>query len=736
MGAGFTRRFSADPGNDELTAIEGVVIIEREPPAALSGIGSGTVCCVGEFEDGDFAEPMEVASTADFLALFGSFGHTYAGVASTYPCAQKRAQDAALVPEYWNGNGFVALTRKAFRRLIVVRVDTSVGSVDLRRLACLKGAAGFTFDLEPAQNVIFKVDAVSVTATFTAVAATKQSLAGTYPSTFAGGEAMVIAVDGVEYTITFEAGDQSQANLISRVNTILGFTSWSDAGGGKTDFTGRKRGSDGSVQIVSLDALVATATGFSAGAAVIGTGNVKNIDAVGADEIHTIVAAAAVAAGTTAAVKQDEDQYLWLCNTKTPGTGALEITSATAVNLGWEAADAADADSGIEGTIPAGFRVKASGSTQMFVTTQSQAVTVSNGGPYRVKVRHASDLGTGTSEIAGAINTVPYEVPGGLGFWDVTNALPVTAALTESQIDAAYQAAIDATIDLSSVVRQTNIIVSARQSNAVRTALKVNANDASAQGCYGRMALFSAPLKLTRAAAKSTTVAPGVGAYRDRRCVYVFPGWSVQVPQIALPNSSSNGFTTTGIIDVHADTWLASVMSQLNPEENPGQETSFMGNVLGIEAGNSDVQGMGLSDYKAFRLSGICAPRMADGVAIFQSGVTSVNPTTQPNYRNIARQRMSDYITDTLATRSQSYVKKLSTFERRAALLGEYNGFLQDLKDGQRIDSFSIDGKSGNTPSALAQGIYRIIMKVKTFPSMDVIVIDSTVGESVQISAS
>jgi len=353
-----------------------------------------------------------------------------------------------------------------------------------------------------------------------------------------------------------------------------------------------------------------------------------------------------------------------------------------------------------------------------------------------VKVRHASDLGTGVSEVGGAIDTVDYEDPGDLGFWAVTNALPVTNALTESQIDAAYQAALDATINLSSVVRQTNIIVSARQSNAVRTALKVNANDASAQGCYGRMALLSAPLKLTRAAAKSTTVAPGVGAYRDRRCVYVFPGWSMQVPQIALPNSSSNGFTTTGIIDVHADTWLASVMSQLNPEENPGQETSFMGSVLGIEAGNSDVQGMGLSDYKAFRLSGICAPRMADGVAIFQSGVTSVDPTTQPNYRNIARQRMSDYITDTLAARSQSYVKKLSTFERRAALLGEYNGFLQDLKDGERIADFSIDGKSGNTPNALAMGIYRIIMKVQTFPSMDVIVIDSTVGESVQISAS
>jgi hypothetical protein len=46
---GFIRRYLQDPGLAELTAIEGVVIIDREPAASISGTGSGTVCLVAEF---------------------------------------------------------------------------------------------------------------------------------------------------------------------------------------------------------------------------------------------------------------------------------------------------------------------------------------------------------------------------------------------------------------------------------------------------------------------------------------------------------------------------------------------------------------------------------------------------------------------------------------------------------------------------------------------------------------
>lgn len=731
MAAGFIRRFTFDPGDEVLTEIEGVVIIDRDPPAAMSGVGSGTVGLVAEFEDGPFDEPTEIGSGPDLLQTFGGFGFTYEGTVSNYPCAQKRQADEALVPEYWNGNGYVALNGKRFRKLVVVRADTSVGSVDLRRLAAIKGGAGFTFNLEPNEQIVFNAGDSDATATFEGEAPYIKGGAGTYPTNFVGGETMTLAVDGKTYVVTFEVGDQTQSQVMARVNAMLGYAGFIDGGGGAITFLGRKRGTGGSVQVVSIQAAVATALGLAAGAAVFGSGNVADIDAVTAAEVNSVVSAAATAAGFSAEVRQDDSQFLWLINTGAPGTGTLEITSTSAANLGF-AVSSADAAEGIDGKIPAGFRLEASGSSQVFVTMQSVQISATNGGPYRVKVRHAVDDGTGLAEVAGAIDTATYPVPGGLGFWAVSNPLPVSAALNEAQIDAAYERAIASTIDLSSIASQINIIISARQSNAIRTALRVNAVEASAQGCYGRITVIRPPLGTTRSAAKSRAAAPGVGAYRHSRAIYAFPGCRASVAAIKSKGMQGNGFTLNGVVDVGSDTWLASLMSQLPPEENPGQETDFMLNVLGLESA-PDVQGMGIDDYKAFKSAGICAPRMADGKAIFQSGVTSVDPLAQPSLKNIARQRMADFIGDSLANRGQSYVKKLSTIERRAAMLGEFDAFLKDLKDGNRIADYSIDGKSGNTRTGLAKGIYRLIVKVQTHPSMDAVVIDVTVGESVDV---
>jgi hypothetical protein len=221
--------------------------------------------------------------------------------------------------------------------------------------------------------------------------------------------------------------------------------------------------------------------------------------------------------------------------------------------------------------------------------------------------------------------------------------------------------------------------------------------------------------------------------------VYAFPGARTFVPQIATRGTAGGtGFTADGRIDVGFDTWVASTMSQLNPEENPGQQTSYMSEIVGIEAGNADVADMTIADYKAFKLAGIAALRMADEGAIIQSGKTSVNPTTYPSLQNINRRRMADFIQDTLAQRTNAYSKKLSTRLRRKLVAGEIRGFLAQLKSennesAQRIDDYSVDTKSGNTPELLAAGLFKIIVRVKTLASLDVIVLDTTIGESVTI---
>lgn len=734
--AGFIRRFTYDPGLEELLAIEGVVIIDREPSAALTGVGSGLVTLIAEFEDGEFESPTEIASSADFLSNWGGFGFTYNGIVSNNPCARSRLADGAITPEYWNGNGFIALAKKKFRQLVVVRVDTSVGTIQFRRLAALTGAPDFTFDLEPAQSfVFFNTAGNTATATFTAAAATVASGVGVYPTLFAGGETMVVAIDGVETTVVFEAADQSQVQAIARINTAVGFAAAVDSGGGVTNLNGRIRGTGGSVQIVSIDAAVAAKLNFAAAAAVTGTGNVANVDAVTLAEVSSIVIAAAAAAAAPFVVRvdRDENNNLLVSNTSAPLTGTLEVTSCSAVALGFVAGQSADAATGVDGTIPAGTRVQNAGGTE-WVTMQSVAVTAANAGPYDVKIRHADDDTTGALAAPSTIVVLPHAVPL-LGTFSVTNPLPTTVALTDNQLDVAYGEALDTTKNLSSIVKKTNVIVSARASNSIRTMLRTNAIEASGEGCYGRMAVIRPGLKTTRVAAKSTAAQPGVGAYRSQRVVYAYPGVSVQISQIAaVGTSGGDGFTDNGVVDVGFDMWVASVMSQLPPEENPGQQTEFMTALLGVEAGNADVQNLTIGDYRAFKASGIAAYRDEDGVALIQSGVTSVNPSTQSSLKNIARQRMADFITDTLAIRLNTFSKKLASQTRRASVIGEMDAFMAQLVADERIDGYLIDAKSGNTTTTLAAGLFRIILKVKTTPSMDVIVIDATVGESVTIT--
>jgi hypothetical protein len=184
-------------------------------------------------------------------------------------------------------------------------------------------------------------------------------------------------------------------------------------------------------------------------------------------------------------------------------------------------------------------------------------------------------------------------------------------------------------LNSNAVSRNGGLIVSARQSNAIRGALRTNAFRASSEGLAGRVAIVRPPLgTTTRAQALSTTSQPGVGAYREQRVVYAFPGTATFVPQIAARGLSGGaGFTADGIIDTGFDSWVASTCSQLAPEENPGQLTGFMAGIISVERGNPDVQDMRENDYKAFRAGGIAALRMDDGIAIIQSGITSVEPS-------------------------------------------------------------------------------------------------------------
>lgn len=734
-GAGFIRRFTTDPGIATTLAIEGIVIIDRDPVSSVQGEGTGFVTCVGEFEDGEYNVPLRHSTGDDLARDRGGFGFVYEGLVSCNPCARQRSADGALNLEYWNGNGFVALVNKKFAELASVRVDTSVGAVTFTRIPSVLGNNNPFWDLETGQTLSVDPGSGPLVATFTGVAALMTSAPGAYPpAPSIAGKSVTLVIDLGStgqigpVAVYFQLTDTTQAAVVSRINSFLGYTGAVVAGGGVTTIVGRVKGTAGHVQVTAIHADVATATGLSVSVAN-GTGNVASIDAVTFAEAKSIIEAAV--AGTR--VERNETGQIRIDST----SGAFVVVGnvSTALAFGFPLGTTFT-NVGIDSTIPAGTRVRDVALNE-WVTAITTAVKATVAGPYTIKIRPALDNGTSVAVLAGAVNAVPFPIPEA-GAFTVLNALPIGAALTEAAIDAAYVAAMLTTLNSNLDTAKTDIIVSARQSNAVRNALRNNALDASTESLSGRVAVIRPPLGTTRAIALGNSQ-PGVSVYRSQNVGYAFPGAATFVPQIAVRGLSGGaGFTADGIISTGFDMWAASIMSQLLPEEDPGQLTPYANLIVGFELNNPDVADMKLADYINFKAAGIMALRFAEGSPIIQSGVTSVLPSLQEALAPMNRRRFSYFIEDSLAAGLSQYSKKLATRARRAEVYSVVQAFLAELKSvgndaAQRIEDFSIDAKSPNTPQSLARGIFRMQIKVRMIATLLDIVLDVTTGAGVTV---
>lgn len=384
-------------------------------------------------------------------------------------------------------------------------------------------------------------------------------------------------------------------------------------------------------------------------------------------------------------------------------------------------------------SIPAGTRVRNASAVE-WVTTQTTTIDPNDPGPYSIKVRPGLDDGTVGSTSANTATVLPTSP--GASAWSATNPSGLSAALTESAIDSAYDDAFARTLAQSSVAKLANGVFAARQSNAVRNALRANGLTASGSGMTGRVSVIRPPLGTTRAVAKSGMAQPGVGRYRSANNGYAYPGLQIRIPQIAARGLSGGaGFTADGVVDVGSDVLVATLMSQLPPEENIGQQTDIPTWALGLEAGNADVQNMDIDDYIAFKRAGIMAPVFDEGCQI-QSAVTTVDPTISPELADFARQRFEYFLQDSIKQRLKAFNKKKMTAQRRADCLGEINGFMAGLLSAnnpaaQRIDSYLIDAKSGNSKNSLARGQFRIILRCRMLPDMKFIVLETIVGTNV-----
>jgi hypothetical protein len=511
------------------------------------------------------------------------------------------------------------------------------------------------------------------------------STAQTFPDGFAGGETLVLSVDGLLQTVTFQVGDTTQALVITRINAA--FPAPVVVAVDATHFALYGQKSGGSIQIVSATGAAAPLTklGLSVGTTV-----------------GVLPPQLPLPAGTV--VQQPNGQVFVLMQSLSFQAGVAFLP-------------------GQNGPLP----------------QLSSTGTPNYQGPWNVKIRHAKDDGTGTSANAGTVTQITNAPDAGA--FSVINLGVVTAALIESAIDAQYGTAITVTEDINQVTKQTNLIYSARQSNSIRKALVADAKTASSNGCFGRMAAIRPPIGTTKQVAVSTAAEPGVGAYRDTSgsVIYTFPQVSTTVPAIQSRGAAGGpGFTATGAVDVGADGFICSAASQLPPEEDPAQDANLFGNVNGLDSSPNSI-GFSMPDYINFKAAGICAPRIDDGVPGFQSGVTTVDPTVYPTLVQINRRRMANFIQDSIAGKSKRTNKKLMTARRRRAYAKSIESFLESLlarsdPDQQRIGGYTLDRKSGNNASTIAQGAYRLKIDVQTLPEFISIILQTNIGTTVTVT--
>lgn len=309
-----------------------------------------------------------------------------------------------------------------------------------------------------------------------------------------------------------------------------------------------------------------------------------------------------------------------------------------------------------------------------------------------------------------------------------------------SAMDTLYKDCFEAFLSDISPARDVSIIAAARTSDTIRSALRIHVQSASAYG-KGRMAVIAPKINVVSQSTVVGDSAPGVGATRDERVIYCWPGTQTQIADAVGKSikTAIGTYTEDGQLDVRADMYMASILSNLAAERNPGQSADpvplCLSSALGLQRGLTS--NFTMADYILFKQNGIAALREDRVVGkVFQSGITSSIISGQ---KNINRRRMADEIQDSLAAAYEQYTKLPLTQALKDSIDGATVAYLNGLLSpnnpaAQRIEAYSVDSKSGNTPELNAQGIYVVIVRVRMLATSDDIVLQAEVGPTVNIS--
>lgn len=692
--AGFIRRFGYFPGNEVISQIEGVTIVDLPPPGSIQGAGVGVAAVVGEFVDCTYATtvsasgvvsaritPVELFSATDLINKVGGFDETI----GEFGVSQ--------------GNGFEQLRSKKFSRLIAVPVNlASSNGCRYFRVLPLCTSATVTTPVVPVVGAT--------------LAAGREFRASGFSSSRIR----------VAKRVVFTALSPIATGVGGSTTNAVAAATQTFTGGVGLDWTTIVR-PDGTLGAHKGDILV---IGYNSAGAVTPAPSGGNLGG------GTYRVASDPSSGNTISLEQLD------------GSNFAFVTAAT---IPWRLHYASDADSApvlVPGAAtPGGYGAGDAGGYTIPTRPLTDSAGAQTDGSYAAALALAPAVtptaltGSSWDPLSGLAGRI---MPGGSGGLTFTVAVQGINRAANSSIDALYTSAIDALLSEESPARDVNLVWAARKSATIAAKLKSHVLEASALG-VGREAIISPTLSTVTVEGAIATSAPGVGANRDERVIYTWPGARVFIQEaVNYRLKTADGNTTTdGILDQTFDGWLTALLSNLPPERNPGQASApvpqVFAPVLGYQRG-VDVSQLSMAAYINLRANGVAALRIDRSVGpVIQSGITTSLTAGQ---KNINRRRMADFIEDSCASRLVQFTKQPISQQLKDSAVGEIDAFLNSLLSpnnpaAQRIADYQIDDRSGNTPELEAQGIFVIIIRVRTLATADFIVLQAQIGEAVQI---
>lgn len=672
MGAGFIRRYNYMPGVEELQAIEGVVIVDQRSPGGVQGASYGVVAVVGE------AANMSSACTVDSSGVVVSRltpQEVYGGADLMDKIGPFDSTLGVFGAEM--GNLFVELRNKKFARLICQAVDlirplsTTQYAIRLWRQLPTNTSATSIVPISPVVGV--KIPSG------TEVRASSNRVKIAQDIIFTGSAPKSTGVDGTTEVSSFTSHLSPTVTIVRATGSFI------------------KDGvAEGDIVVPgSLNAASAS----------------QNLVCAGAGSLRVV----------------SVDDALTLTCQKLSGENFDDRVDWSAGSaLAYRVHKGTDADTGGVHQLSeaGGYTVLA----RPLTATVSSATALA---AYPTPTAASGSYWGATSGLAGVTH------PSGALTYDAN--VHAANLATTSLLRARYLEAIDALGHDDTPTNVISTVTSARKDSLIQAKLRDHTLVCSSRGLT-RNAVISPSLATVSKATVLGSSAPGVGgsggAGRLDRIFYSWPGCRTFIPEaVGTVLACADGTTTDdGVLDTTFDTWLAALLSVLPPENNPGQAadpvTSAFSPVLAYQRGCPTLD---MSDYILFKQYGIAALRMDRDVGpIIQSGITTSLDTSE---LNINRRRFADFVQDSLAARCNRMAKLVARQSIKDSLLSEHEAFFGDLlsegnSEAQRIESYSLDDKSANTPSLSSKGIHIIISKVRMLATLDEIVLQTEIGPS------